>query len=383
VPLTAIVEGETVIGPDLSGEEWDELKLRHKKGLMVTMACCGGPGHLRLSKKGTQHFYHAVDTGCTYEQESREHLEIKYRIYRACKAEGWETYVEYPAPDRTWISDVYAARDGRKIVFEIQLSAISPEVLEERERKYRDKGIESYWLLENFLDRSLVFASWYDACVNQGDERHGDTIPYLDPFFFSTGTENQIFIAKGIRSIGLKAKNQTLFSTNNPEIPLAVWVREVLKGNYQRYLDESAAAFQQKHFLKGMAAPALLRFRYFYHAILRDKVYRNNVDRLYRPFRADTAAKNDPALQRKFKELYAEIDWLENEYRVFSSESAGFFSWEKLPGQTTPRPVFRPDSAVKIKKLQECVDKFTRWETSFTAVIGRLERDLPQTTSRK
>jgi hypothetical protein len=113
VPLTAIIEGETIIGPDLSEEKWADLKQRHKKGLTVTMACCGEPGHLRISKKGTQHFYHAVDVGCTYEQESREHLEIKYQIYRICKAEGWETYVEYPAPDRTWISDVYAIKDGR------------------------------------------------------------------------------------------------------------------------------------------------------------------------------------------------------------------------------------------------------------------------------
>ncbi len=84
MPLKAIVDGETIIGPDLSKEEWTTLKSRHKKGLPVRMGCRGAPGHLRRSKKGTQHFYHAVDTGCNYAQESREHLEIKYQIYRTC-----------------------------------------------------------------------------------------------------------------------------------------------------------------------------------------------------------------------------------------------------------------------------------------------------------
>ena len=50
-----------------------------------------------------------------------------------------------------WISDVYAIKDGRKIVFEIQISTISPNDLEDRDKKYRNEGIESYWLLDNFL----------------------------------------------------------------------------------------------------------------------------------------------------------------------------------------------------------------------------------------
>ena len=177
MPLKAIVDGETIIGPDLSKEEWTTLKTRHKKGLAITMGCCGAPGHLRISKKGIQHFYHAVDTGCHYEEESREHLEIKYQVYQVCKSEGWETSVEFPAPDRTWISDVYATRDDRKIVFEIQISTISPNDLEERDRKYRNEGIESYWLLDNFLERSKVFASWYHSHLERRRQSTGGNNP--------------------------------------------------------------------------------------------------------------------------------------------------------------------------------------------------------------
>ena len=376
VPLKAIVDGETIIGPDLSREDWKTLQLRHKKGLAVKMGCCGAPGHLRISNKGTQHFYHAPDTGCTYEQESREHLEIKYQIYRICKSENWETYVEFPASDRTWISDVYAIRDGRKVVFEIQISPISPEVLEDRDKKYRHEGIESYWLLDNFLERLKVFASWYDAHLNKKDERFEDTIPYIDHSFFSTGAENHIFISKGIRSIGLQAKKPALFTTNNPEISLGDWVREVLKGNYLKYLEESAAVCHHKHRLKILAAPALLRFEDFYHNIIRDESYRKKVGDYYRIFKTDGGLRNDAALQRKFDELNFEIDWLEKEYRLFTSDSFGLFYWKKSPGYHTSRPFFRLELELKIKKLQECITKFNCWEESFTTAISRLEREM-------
>lgn len=372
MPLKAIVDGETIIGPDLSTEEWATLKARHKKGLTITMGCCGAPGHVRISKKGTQHFYHAVDTGCNYQEESREHLEIKYQIYRTCKSEGWETYVEFPAPDRTWISDVYTIKDDRKIVFEIQISTLSPGVLEERDRKYRNEGIESYWLLDNFLERSKDFATWYHFHLNEEGDRQGEPIPYIDNSLFETGPENHIFIAKGIRSVGLNAQGQTLFTTNNPKIPLAVWVREVLKGNYQHYLKETAAAYHEKRRLKNLAAPLLIQFRGFYQKIIRDEVYRKRVDSRFRIFKDDKKLREDKALQKMFDELYSEIDWLEKEYQSCIAESYGLFVWRKIPGKGMTRPFFQLESELKIRKLLECVEMFKQWEVAFNRAFGYL-----------
>jgi competence protein CoiA len=373
VPLKAVVDGATIIGPDLSLEEWNELRVRHKKGLPVTMACCGEPGHLRTSRRGMQHFYHAVDTGCRYEEESREHLEIKYLIYRICKSEQWETYVEFSATDRTWIADVCAIRDDRMVVFEIQISSISPGELEERDIKYRNEGVESYWLLDNFLGRSRDFAAGYKAFLSENDERPAGKIPYLDDSLFETGPENHIFVTQGIRSVGLQAKNQTLFTTNNPEISLEVWVKEALKGNYRRYLEESAAGCHHKRRLKDLAAPSLHRFREFYLTIVRNGTYRKKTDSRYRAVKADGTLRRAPKLQKKFDEISAEIDWLEREYRSMMAESYGLFSWKKSRNDGTLWPVFRLESESKIIQLQECVKVLDRWEASFEEALARFE----------
>jgi competence CoiA-like predicted nuclease len=376
VPLKAIVEGEPVIGPDLSEEEWAALKQRHRKGLPVTMACCGAPGHLRSSKNGIQHFYHAAGAGCHYAEESLEHLAIKEQIYRSCRAAGWETTVEYSSPDRSWIADVYAARDGRKVVFEVQLSTISPDELEERDRKYRNAGIEPYWLLDNFLGRSKDFAAWYNAYLSRETGGSWEKIPYADPSLFDTGPENHLFIAKGIRSAGLWAKKQVLFTTGNPAIPLAVWVREVLNGNYQRYLEETAAACDRKRRLLAMAAPALIRFRDFYGKIIRNGTYRKKAGQYQRLSTADPVLRTNEAVQKKARELSSEVDWLEKEYRSFTADSSGLFVWKTMPGFAAPRLCFRFESEQNVKKLQECAGMFGRWEGAFEKAAGAIEKEL-------
>ena len=172
------------------------------------------------------------------------------------------------------------------------------------------------------------------------------------------------------------AKKQTLFTTNNPEIPLAVWVREVLKGNYQNYLKETSAAYHKKRQLKNLAAPELIQFKEFYHTIIRDETYKKKVDSYYRIFKTDKILRKEKALQKKFDEIYSEIDWLGKEYRSFISEDYGLFTWKKMPGYDTPRPFFRLESELKIKKLQECVQKFNQWEASFNSAFSNLEREF-------
>lgn len=371
MPLRGIVDGRTITGPDLSHEEWADLARRHKKGLPVTMACCGAAGHLRVSGKGLQHFYHATGTGCRYAEESPAHLHIKDAVCRACRAAGWDAQVEQPAPDRSFISDVCARKDNRTVVFEIQVSAISPSDLAERDAQYGLAGIESYWLLAGSPNRPRVFAAWYDACLAaDGGPRAGD-VPFIDDSLFFTGPENQLFFAKGIRSIGLHVKDAALYTTNNPAIPVALWVREVLNGNYLRYLDETRAAIRHRRRLLTLAAPLLERARAFYPAV-RDRTFHKRLDALARN---RGAAQRGPAFRRRSGEIASEIDWFEKEYRAMVAEETGLFTWKKAGRQGMSRPVFRLESGAKVRQLQERVAALGRWETSFEAALRALERE--------
>jgi hypothetical protein len=82
-------------------------------------------------------------------------------------------------------------------------------------------------------------------------------------------------------------------------------------------------------------------------------------------------------LQKKFDEIYSEIDWLGNEYRSCMYESYGLFTWKKIPEHDTPRPFFRLESELKIKKLQEYVQKFNQWEASFNNAFQQFRAGIP------
>jgi hypothetical protein len=125
-----------------------------------------------------------------------------------------------------------------------------------------------------------------------------------------------------------------------------------------------------------LAAPHLIRSRELYGDIVRSGIYRKKVDHYERIFREDKALRNEKPLQKMVDELHAEIDWLEKEYRSFMADSYGLFTWKKSPGQKTSRPIFRLESESKIRKLQECIEMFGRWEASFGSAFAKLEREF-------
>lgn len=380
MPLSAIVDGETIIGPNLSKEEWEHLRLRHKKGLSIKMCCCGAPGHLRISKKGTQHFYHKTNVGCEWEHESIAHLEIKNMIFQLCKSENWETYTEYPASDRNWISDVYAIKDGKKIVFEIQISKIPISVLEERDKKYQNEGIESYWLLNNYLGKSDEFRSAYYEHLHEEENQLQDYFPYIDHSIFDTGPENHLFITKGIRSIGLDAKNLTLYTTKNPEVKIEEWVLQVLNDGYKKYLDDNSAYYHHKRELRNLAGPFLIRFNDFFNKIICDKQYKNDVDRYYRFFKNNEVLRMMTSLKKQFNLAYFESDRLDKTYRSFVSPRKGLFIWKQLPGfDLDEEPFFRLESELKINELKKCVDELDQLEGFYNTAFGRLAEEINST----
>ncbi len=82
----------------------------------------------------------------------------------------------------------------------------------------------------------------------------------------------------------------------------------------------------------------MIQFEEFYHKIIRNETYRKKVDSYYRIFKTDKTLRNDKALQKKFDEIYSEIDWLGKEYRSFISEDYGLFTWKKMPEKMSQGP---------------------------------------------
>jgi hypothetical protein len=157
-------------------------------------------------------------------------------------------------------------------------------------------------------------------------------------------------------------------------------VREVLKGKYRRYLEESAETCRRKREWKDRAAPALIRFRDIYEKIIRDDPCRKRADRLYRRCRSDDQRKNDPRLEEKFREIFSETDWLKRQYQEIVAESSGLFSWKKHPKHGTLYPVFRLEAEANTRNLEERVGSFTQWEEAFDRAMGELERKLSNRT---
>lgn len=155
MPLLALLDGNPMIAADFLLPEWREEKERNRRG-EVEYHCeyCNERMTLATSDRGTPFFRHYPNTQCpNSERETDEHKRLKVAVYQLCKKAGWETTVEAHPPDRSWRADVLATKGDRRVAFEIQLSPISGEWLQERSEKYRAACIESVWLLDKFPKR--------------------------------------------------------------------------------------------------------------------------------------------------------------------------------------------------------------------------------------
>lgn len=154
MPLTALVNQKLVVAPLLTDEEWTSLTAEAKaKKVDVILPCCYAPGHLRVSKLGTRHFFHHRRGECTTAPETVEHMKAKEEVALACRDAGWGVATE--AAGDGWRADVLATRGNAKIAFEIQWSAQSFEETEHRQERYRQAGIRGCWLFRK-LPRDLL-----------------------------------------------------------------------------------------------------------------------------------------------------------------------------------------------------------------------------------
>ncbi|MBN1452927.1 MAG: hypothetical protein JW963_18055 [Anaerolineales bacterium] len=148
MPLRAAIDGEQVVAPLLSDDEWFELRQAVRAGKKsVVMPCCNGPGHLRMSKLGLKHFAHNRGSqrtdGCD-RHETQEHLLAKAEIAIACKAASYDPITEASGPD--WRADILATKGNIKIAFEVQWSSQTLDETLARQQRYKEAGIRCCWL---------------------------------------------------------------------------------------------------------------------------------------------------------------------------------------------------------------------------------------------
>lgn len=108
---------------------------------------CKAPLQLKSGPKKRPHFSHL--TVCQYqyhENESEGHFRAKTLLAHWLKNQGIEPQIEKPLPHIRRVADVYFEFRSQKYAFEVQKSAISEALFEERTRAYEDAGIRVLWI---------------------------------------------------------------------------------------------------------------------------------------------------------------------------------------------------------------------------------------------
>lgn len=149
MPLRAQVDGVEVNAALLSQTEWQALKGSHS----IRLPCCNRGAYRRVSRLGTRHFAHSPGGHCGALGESAEHLAAKAEIVNACHELGWDVQSEFACEN--WRADVYATKDGHRVVFEIQWS---PQTLEDTRKRHAEygNGAKCWWLFRKLPNPSAT-----------------------------------------------------------------------------------------------------------------------------------------------------------------------------------------------------------------------------------
>lgn len=140
-------EGLPVWAGQYAAAEWEALKLRSTLGDFV-MDCCPSPAVLKTSPLGLQFFAHPSGE-CDTAPETVWHRTGKSLVLAAARRLGYRTHDEFAGgTERTqWRADTAILVGDRTIVVELQRSYQHFRDYLKRQTRYREAGVESYWLL--------------------------------------------------------------------------------------------------------------------------------------------------------------------------------------------------------------------------------------------
>ncbi len=129
------------------GDVWARI---HKTGPRVALTCrgCGHGLHAKVSPTGLRFFAHdAAQSDCPTAGESFAHRLLKLELVSAARAAGWDAELEVAGEG--WRADVLAASpDGRRVAWEAQLAAITPEDIARRHDTMTSTGLEVCWVAD-------------------------------------------------------------------------------------------------------------------------------------------------------------------------------------------------------------------------------------------
>lgn len=232
MPLVAIRNSETIEAPDVSPGNWLALKGGYRDSGLTMV--CGQPAIPKTSPLGLQFFAHWPSTHCQLHEggpETPAHLAAKSAVAAAARAAGWNATIEHLAADRSWIADVLAERDGRRIAFEIQLSSQTDVNFARRQTRYEADGVECLWL------------------VNPGNRRSAASVPH---FILRGGSEPLTL--------------DIAFSGAHSRVPIGDAIARILNGGLRPTPEELAVPRRQLAWVRRYGIP---EFNARWEALLR------------------------------------------------------------------------------------------------------------------
>lgn len=149
-----IISNSEVCAENFSSNEWSDLKNNYLVGDFI-MSCCSAPAIPKTSENGLQFFAHLSDA-CANAPETIWHKKAKDMVHDYCIDRNIFCKLEEPNIKHKCKADVYIEYNARKIVIEIQRSYQHRDKFFERQKRYKDSGIECFWLVRQEVYRTFV-----------------------------------------------------------------------------------------------------------------------------------------------------------------------------------------------------------------------------------
>jgi competence protein CoiA len=148
-PSAKTRHGEPVSAGQFSGDEWEALKLSGQLGDFV-MPCCPSSAVLKTSPNGVQFSAHPSGE-CAAAPETVWHQTGKALVLASARALGLTCRDEACGGfgQRRWRADTAIYVDGRTVVVELQRSYQHFRDYRKRQARYKEAGVESYWLVRD------------------------------------------------------------------------------------------------------------------------------------------------------------------------------------------------------------------------------------------